>query len=89
MTMKNAVFWDITPRGVYKNRRFGALYRLHNHCGTFRLLVIADVVPRSQILFIRMMKAICTKEISVITRATRRNIPEDDILRSHRRETTR
>jgi hypothetical protein len=21
--MKNAVFWDVTPRGSFKNRRFG------------------------------------------------------------------
>jgi hypothetical protein len=26
---KNAVFWDITPCGSSKNRRFGATYRLH------------------------------------------------------------
>jgi hypothetical protein len=23
VTMKNAVFWDVTPRGSCKNRRFG------------------------------------------------------------------
>jgi hypothetical protein len=23
VTMKNAVFWDFTPRGCCKNRRFG------------------------------------------------------------------
>jgi hypothetical protein len=47
-TMKNAVFWDIMPRGFCKNRRFGAT--------------------------------------SVLIKATRRNIPEDGILRSHRRQ---
>jgi hypothetical protein len=23
VTMKNGVFWNVTPRGSYKNRRFG------------------------------------------------------------------
>jgi hypothetical protein len=26
---KNVVFWDVTPYGSYKNRRFGGTYRLH------------------------------------------------------------
>jgi hypothetical protein len=32
-----------------------------------------------------MMKAIRSSQTSVLTRATRRNIPEDDILHSHRK----
>jgi hypothetical protein len=29
VTMKNAVFWDVTPLATCKNRRFGRMYRLH------------------------------------------------------------
>jgi hypothetical protein len=48
-----------------------------------QLLVTANVVPSSPSLVILMMEEIRSSRTSVLTRATRRNIPED-ILHSHR-----
>jgi hypothetical protein len=54
-------------------------------CELGTTLIVANIVP-SSILVTLINEALSSSETSIIARATRRNIPEDAILYSHRRE---
>jgi hypothetical protein len=78
VTMKHAVFWDVTPCGSCKNRRYGGALQ-----SVLQLLVTAESVPRSLILFTLMMQAIHSSETSVLTRVLRHHIPEFGIIHNY------
>jgi hypothetical protein len=76
---KNAVFWDVTPCGSCKNRRFEGIAFLRS---VRRLLVTANV-PNSPILVTLMMGPLRSSETYVLTRGTWYKISEDGTLHSY------
>jgi hypothetical protein len=70
-----------TTLAVTSNR-----HMLRRNASMRRLLVTASVAPSSLILITLMKVALSSSKTLVLTRATRRNIPEDTTLHSHRRE---
>jgi hypothetical protein len=84
--MKNVVFWDMRPRDSCKKRRVASIIRVETISelvflhSVLQLLVTANVVPSPLFLFTLMMEETRYAEMSILTRATRRRIPEDDIL---------
>jgi hypothetical protein len=77
--MKNAVFRDMTPCGSCKNRRFRGTYRLHHLCEK-NYHRASNKVTNTISAFHPDDGGAKFLLTSVLTRATRRNIPEDAIL---------
>jgi hypothetical protein len=81
VTMNNAVFWDLTPCGSYKNGCFGGMYHLHHEGGKNKQARNVSKLAAKAVCF---REVISSSETSVLTRGTQRKILEDSILQDLR-----
>jgi hypothetical protein len=85
--MRNAVSWVVMPRGSCKNRRFGGTYLHHEgeederalniDSSNWQLKLLTLFLVRPILVTLLLTEALGSTKTPVITRATRRYIPED------------
>jgi hypothetical protein len=85
VTTKNAVFLDVAQCGSCKNRRFGGMWHLHPQ-GDKNQRARNNVSSNKPPKHAAKENAIRSSETSVLTGATMRNIPADNILHIQRSE---
>jgi hypothetical protein len=79
---KNAVFWDVTPCGSCKNRRFWVTYLT----ACFICQILLTLLLHRRFLSLWWRRRYFPPNRRFLQQPTRRNIPEEGILHSHRRE---
>jgi hypothetical protein len=77
---------DVTSFSIIRMTRIGELISGLVFLRRVRRLLLAAKLLNSPMFVTLLMKALSSYKPSVLIRTTRRNIPEDDILHSHRRE---
>jgi hypothetical protein len=86
--MKNAVFWDVAPCVLQidvSEECVASIYRVEEIRERRKVCLLPpNTFPRSRISFTLKMEATHSSETSVYNKPTRRQIPEDCILHSHR-----
>jgi hypothetical protein len=90
LTLNNAVFWKKFIAYIIRGTTLALISNgIAFLQSLLQLLVTANVVPSKLIPYIVITEAVRSSKTSVLTRATRRHIPEDDILHGYRNENLR
>jgi hypothetical protein len=81
ITLKNGVFWMLRLRATRRNIPEDTILHSHRRENLKSYIGTTLAVTNSSILVTLMMEEILSSETAILSRATRRNIPEDVILK--------